>query len=150
MRPLTVTASALIQAPADKVYAIIADYRVGHPSILPKQYFGPLEILKGGIGAGTQLRFQMTAPGMTRKFRSEITEPEPGRVLMESAQVENENVPGSVSTFNVEPEGNGARVTIRTETQVSNWLEGFFTTMFLRQVYAQELKQLAEVVRNRR
>ncbi len=33
-----VTASAHIDAPPDRVYGIIADYRAGHPSILPAPF----------------------------------------------------------------------------------------------------------------
>ncbi len=50
--------SALIDAPAAKVYGIIADYREGHPSILPKPFFGSIQIERGGTGAGTVISFQ--------------------------------------------------------------------------------------------
>lgn len=43
-----VKASAVIAAPAPVVYSIIADYRHGHPSILPPRYFDNLEVLAGG------------------------------------------------------------------------------------------------------
>ncbi len=48
----TVVASADMDAPPDRVYAIIADYHNGHPHILPKQ-FRNLTVEKGGVGAGT-------------------------------------------------------------------------------------------------
>jgi hypothetical protein len=54
-----VTASAEIDAPAQRVYSILADYREGHPRILPKEYFPFLQVEQGGIGAGTRLHFQM-------------------------------------------------------------------------------------------
>mgnify|MGYP006197722543 CR=1 FL=1 len=34
-----------IAAPAAALYELIADYRNGHPRILPPEYFGPLEVL---------------------------------------------------------------------------------------------------------
>ena len=152
MKTQYVSASAIINASAKQVYAILADYRDGHPRILPKQYFSSLEVERGGIGAGTVIRFEMRAPGMTRTFHADITEPEPGRVLVESNRVEGNPASKSVTTFTVDPV-NGqqqARVTIDTALSVSNWLEGLFTTMFLRRVYAQELKQIAGLAEERR
>lgn len=43
-----VSASKLIAVPAAKIYAIIADYRNGHPRILPKPLFVSLEVEQGG------------------------------------------------------------------------------------------------------
>ncbi len=141
----------MINAPARQVYAILADYHEGHPRILPKQYFSSLEVKRGGVGAGTVIRFQMHAPGTTRTFLADVTEPEPGRVLMESNRVETEPASQSVTTFRVDPinDGQQAQVTISTALSVSNWLQGLFTTMFLRRVYAQELKQIAALAEER-
>ena len=75
--------SRSIQAAPQKVYAIIADYHNGHPRILPKPYFVALEVEEGGYGAGTVIRFQMKVMGRLQTFRAEISEPEPGRVLVE-------------------------------------------------------------------
>lgn len=145
MKTQQVTASAIIDAPAKRIYTILADYRDGHPRILPQQYFSALEVKQGGVGAGTTLRFQMRASGTTRTFLADVSEPEPGRVLVESNWLENDPTSISVTTFTVDPiDGEQrARVTISTTLSVSNWLEGLFTTMFLRRVYAQELKQIA-------
>jgi hypothetical protein len=52
-----------IPAPSQVVYDIIADYREGHPRILPPEYFGRLEVDVGGRGAGTKIRFEMKAFG---------------------------------------------------------------------------------------
>jgi uncharacterized protein YndB with AHSA1/START domain len=151
MKTQQVSASAIINAPASQVYSLLADYRDGHPRILPKQYFSSLEVERGGVGAGTVIRFQMRAPGTTRTFLADITEPEPGRVLVESNRVETDSAVQSVTTFTVDPI-NGeqqARVTISTTLSASNWLEGLFTSMFLRRVYAQELKQIAALAEER-
>jgi hypothetical protein len=144
MKTQQVTASALVNASAKKVYAILADYHDGHPRILPRQYFPFLEVERGGVGAGTVLRFEMRAPGMTRTFHADVTEPEPGRVLVESNWSETDPASKSVTTFMVDPvKGEQqTQVTISTVLSVSSWLEGLFTTMFLRRVYGQELKQI--------
>src|SRR6266403_913529 len=98
MKTCRVTTSAIIPAPAKQLYAIIADYRNGHPHIIPKPYFTYLEVEQGGIGAGTIIRFQMRVLGRTQNFRAVVTEPDPGRVL-----VETNNGGESVTTFTVDP-----------------------------------------------
>ena len=85
MPTITAQHEERIDAPAAKVYGILADYRVGHPSILPEQYFGPLVVEAGGEGEGTVIRFTMKAMGKEHTVRARITEPEPGRVLHETA-----------------------------------------------------------------
>src|SRR5512143_3795320 len=102
MPKLQVEADARIPATAERVYSIIADYHNGHPHILPKSYFSALEVEQGGIGAGTIIHFQMHVMGTTRLLRAEITEPEPGKVLVESYPAD-----GSVTTFTVRPEIDG-------------------------------------------
>jgi len=145
MKIYRVTESTLIQAPAKKVYSILANYHDGHPHILPKKYFSALEVEAGGIGAGTRVRFQMSALGKTRTFRAAITELVPGRTL-----VETDLDSGVVTTFTVLPveEDLGCHVTINTELKARDGVFGFLeqsmTSMFLRRVYVQELRLLAE------
>lgn len=140
-----ISASQLIHAPAKRVYAIIADYEQGHPRILPKPPFVSLAVEQGGIGEGTVIYVQMRVLGQTRPFRAVITEPDPGRVLVET----NDN--GYVTTFTVEPRADGqqAYVTISTDTTVRAGFLGSIQkralTRLLQPVYVQELAQLASV-----
>lgn len=150
MQTYRATGTALIQAPASVVYEIIVDYRDGHPRILPRPPFVSLEVERGGRGAGTIVRFEMTSFGRTQAFRATITEPEPGRVLVET------NDDGSpVTTFTVEPHEGGqrAKVTITTEGAISGgwlgWLERALTVRYLQGIYAQELKWLAKLAEER-
>jgi len=53
MRRAHAEASALIDAPAAEIYAVLTDYGNAHPHILPKPYFTKLAVEQGGIGAGT-------------------------------------------------------------------------------------------------
>jgi uncharacterized protein YndB with AHSA1/START domain len=141
-----IKASKIIQAAPEKVYAIIADYHNGHARILPKPYFVSLKVEEGGYGAGTVIRFQMKLMGRLQTFRAEISEPEPGRVL-----VETDLDTGAVTTFTVEEHGHSqaSRVTIRTVTQVRDGLfgtvEGWLTVRLLQPIYFKELDQLASV-----
>ena len=137
-----VTASATVGAPAEVVYSILADYDEGHPRILPREYFTFLAVERGGVGEGTLIRFGMRAFGKSRVARAAVTEPEPGRVLVETALDEG----GPVTTFVVEPEGRHSRVTFKTELTSAAGLAGvverFFATRYLKRVYALELRQL--------
>ena len=107
-----VSATARLNAPPRLVYDTIANYHTGHPRIVPKQ-FSNMRVEQGGIGAGTVITFQVTVLGRTTDFRAQITEPEPGRVLVETNTMGSD----SVTTFVVEPgaHANEAVVTIRTE-----------------------------------
>lgn len=138
----------MIEAPAELIYRTLADYREGHPSILPKRYFLSLEVEQGGFGEGTIINFQTRVLGTTQSFRSEITEPQPGSVLMET------NVGEMIgkTTFTVEPLNGGgrSRVTISTagKTQRNGglgFIEGLITKMMMRRIYKAELDQIALV-----
>lgn len=136
--------SADIPAPPAHVYRIIADYREGHPSILPPEYFDGLDVLEGGVGAGTRIRFTMLAFGKRNVAEAVITEPEPGRRLVETT------TDGLVTTFLVEPRdgGLGSRVTFDTRYEkrgLQGLLERLLVPRFLRRVYTAELARLAEV-----
>jgi hypothetical protein len=132
------------------VYRIIADYHDGHPHILPKPHFVSLTVEQGGLGAGTVIRFQMRLMGRLQTFRATITEPEPGRML-----VETDMQTGAVTTFTVEPHDDAqhAAVTIATTMSVRNGLlgrlQGWLTTRLLHPIYIKELAQLAQVAAQR-
>lgn len=140
-----VEASAHIDAPPARVYGIIADYRAGHPSILPKP-FKNFVVEKGGTGAGTIIRFEVHALGSVTRFRAIVTEPEPGRVLVET----NIEPADSLTTFTVVPNvAGGTDVTFLTEATTSRGglagaLERFLSTRFLKKLYAEELQLLPE------
>src|SRR5262245_20312160 len=128
---------AVINAPAAKLYAIVADYRVGHPSILPARIFSDLHVEQGGIGAGTVIRFKTTSAGQTREWHGTVIEPEPGRVLVEAYDT------GEVTTFRFDPVDEGrTKVTIETEWSrdgLKGWVERLLAPRLMRSVYVEEL-----------
>jgi len=143
-----VTASSVIEAPAELVYRTLADYREGHPSILPKAYFVSLEVEKGGFGEGTVINFQTKVLGATQSFRSEISEPQPGSVLVET----NVGEMAGKTTFTVEPLDGGSRsmVTIATDGKTKGGgafgvIERLITKMMMRRIYKAELDQIGRV-----
>ena len=135
-----VSATARISAAPDRVYQIIADYRNGHPHILPKA-FRNLVVEAGGVGAGTVITFEVPGFGMTRRLRAAITEPQPGRVLVES----NMDPEPSVTTFTVEPAegGHASDVTIETRLGAKPGILGSIdramSSGFLKALYREEL-----------
>ena len=141
-----VSASATIPARCERVYSLIANYKNGHPRILPKQ-FTSLVVEQGGVGAGTIIRFQLRVFGKKQTFRAVITEPEPGRVLVETYLDANK----AVTTFTVNPGAAPAdsHITISTELRVRSGflgkIEKTLSTLLLRPTYVQELKNLARV-----
>src|SRR5579864_5793069 len=146
-----VSASATIPARRERVYSLIANYKDGHPRILPRQ-FTSLVVEQGGVGAGTIIRFQMRVFGKKKTFRAAITEPEPGRVLVETDLDTN----GAVTTFTVNPGPVQvtADVTIATELPVRAGILGVIeralSTRFLRPIYARELVLLADCTDGRK
>lgn len=148
MPAISISESAVIPAPAAVVYDVIADYNTGHPSILPPEYFGRLDVLAGGRGAGTKIRFEMKAFGRTNVATGDVTEPVPGRELRETLTT------GIVTTFLVEPvQPSESRVTITTaytKPGISGWIESLLAPGYLRRVYVAELAQLARVASSHR
>jgi uncharacterized protein YndB with AHSA1/START domain len=146
----TISATRLLHAPPRRVYDTIANYHTGHPKIVPDQ-FSNLRVERGGIGAGTVITFDVKVLGRTTTFRAEVTEPEPGRVLVET------NVAGSdsVTTFIVEPgaHANESVVTIKTEMTdrggLGGAIEKFVTRRVLRPMYDEELRRLESVAADR-
>jgi len=140
---IKVNAFAVVPLTPQRAWAIIADYRTGHPRILPPKYFSGLTVEAGGVGAGTRVRFEMHAFGNHQILHAEITEPEPGRVLLETV-VES----GAATTFTIEPLAGGtqSRVTIRTEYAregISGWIEALFAPRLLKTIYLEELELLS-------
>jgi hypothetical protein len=132
-----------IGAPAGVVYDLLADYRVGHPSILPPAFID-LVVDEGGYGAGTRIHFDATLLGRRDQLTAVIEEPEPGRVLIERYPDR-----GMATTFTIEPDAANCRVTIRTEieaTPVSAFFQRLFVPALLRRIFREELVNIEREV----
>ena len=147
MGKIEITVSQVISAPSEKIYSLIADYREGHPKILPKPHFLSFEVEEGGVGAGTIIAFQMDVMGKTQDFRAEVTEPEPGHVLVETDL--NTSAPTTFTVDLIDPQT--SLVTISTVLQTRDGLlgklEGWFTRRFLTPIYEEELKLLEQIAK---
>lgn len=142
----TVEESRIIDAPAETIYATLADYRVSHPAILPRAFSG-VEVERGGTGEGTIAHAHMKVMGQQFHYRLVVTEPKPGRVLQEV-----DEAAGVYTTFTVEPLGAAqSRVTIaskfREAAGIKGWLEKQMNPGITRRLYREELENIAAYVK---
>jgi hypothetical protein len=151
MRQITVKAEAVLEAPSEEVYVTIADYHQGHPKILPKE-FSDLQVEQGGYGAGSIIRFKMHVLGMDQSFYHRVSEPEPGRVLVEQDIDPPQQI---ATTFRVTPleQGQKSHVEISTTIHPSPGLRGLVESILVPminpRIYQKELKLLEEVAQRR-
>jgi uncharacterized protein YndB with AHSA1/START domain len=145
MGKVEASAERTIDAPAGQVYGHLADMHQ-HPRFLPPA-FSDFAVEEGGVGAGTVTRFAVTAGGRTRTYRMRVTEPDPGRVLVESDA--NSSL---VTTFNVEPQGGKSLVRISTSWDGASGIGGFFERTFapraMHRIYLDELDRLNAYARD--
>ncbi len=155
MTQIHLKAAADLDARAEDVYATIADYHEGHPSILPQLRLGglyDLRVEQGGYGAGTIMRFKSRMLGAEQEFYQRVSEPEPGRVLVEQDIDSPQN---EQSTFTVTPvdQGQRARVEITTTMNASPGLRGAaeraVMALVMPRLYRRELQLLEAVAQKR-
>jgi uncharacterized protein YndB with AHSA1/START domain len=139
MAKVTASAERMIDAPAAQVYGYLADQNQ-HAKFLPPA-FSDFQVVEGGVGAGSATRFKITAGGRTREYNMRVSEPEPGRTLVETDQ-------GSSlrTTFTVTPQGDNSLVNITTSWDGAGGIGGFFEKTFapraLHRLYLDELSRL--------
>ena len=135
-----------IDVPAAVVYRLIADFENHHPRFLPPA-FSELELESGGVGAGTVHRVTIRAAGRSQTYRMRVDEPEPGRVLTET-QLDGP----AVTTYTVDPEGQGSRVRLETEWAAAAGPSGIadrlLGPLFARRLYADLLERLDRYARD--
>src|SRR6476620_11096492 len=137
----TIVAERRLAAPPELLYLCLANYRDHHrPDGFLPPAFTDFNVIRGGVGAGTEVSWTVTAGGRPRAIRATISEPEPGRTLLETAdRVE--------TTFTVDPDPDGALV--RFETVIDDpGIQGILTRLFaerlLRPLYEEELTSLED------
>lgn len=151
MRQIRVKAGAVLEAPAEGVFATIADYRQGHPNILPKEFYD-LQVEQGGYGAGTIFRFKSRVLGVEQSYYQRVSELEPGRVLVEQ---DIDSVQQITTTFRVtplEPEQKShveISTTMRPSPGVRGLVERILIPLINARIYQKELKLLEGVAQRR-
>jgi len=152
MGQITAKAASVLDARPEDVYATIADYQHGHPNILPKEHIYDLKVEQGGYGAGTIIRFKFKVLGVAQSFHQRISEPEPGRVLVEQDIDAPQHI---TTTFTVTPveQAQKSHVEIATTMDASPGLAGLVESIVVPlvnlSVYRKELKLLEAVAQKR-
>lgn len=147
MAEVKATAERVIDQPSDAVYAALADYAGSRAGILPENY-REYEVLAGGRGAGTTVRWKLQATKKrVRDCLVQVTEPAPGTL------VESDQNSTMVTTWTVEPRGAGSSsVHVQTTWQgaggVAGFFEGVFAPLGLRRIHTATLDRLAATVRS--
>ncbi|MFD4191883.1 MULTISPECIES: SRPBCC family protein [Amycolatopsis] len=143
MAKVTASAERTIDAPADKVRALVADYAETRPKILTEHY-RDYEVVEGGTGAGTKAKWKLQATSKrVRDVAASVSEPEAGTL------VETDANSSMVTTWTVRPAGERSVVRIETTWQGAGGIGGFFEKTFapggLRRIYDGVLGKLAEL-----
>lgn len=128
-----------MDVPAQVAYHCLADYREHHrPDGFLPPAFVEFEVHRGGVGAGTEASWTVELGGRTRRMSATISEPEPGRRLVETGD-------GVVTTFTVAPSDGGCVVRFDTEFDQPG-LDGIVLRLFIGRLlgplYADELERL--------
>jgi Polyketide cyclase / dehydrase and lipid transport len=145
MSRIQVKAVAVLNARAEDVYSTLADYRNGHPLIVPPEVFFDFQVEQGGYGAGTVLRFKMKVLGTVRELYQRVSEPEPGRVLVER---DIESKEDAITTFTVDPVDDGQKARVEIETNLIapsgliGLIQGIMLPLINKSIYQKELKNL--------
>jgi hypothetical protein len=130
-----------IGAPAPVVYHLLADYREHHrPSGFLPRAFEQLEIVRGGVGAGTEYSLVMTVGGRRRAVGATVSEPIPGHTLIETGS-------GIETTFTIEPTSDGSHVrfeTVMDGAGLQGILNRLFAARMIRPIYEDELRRLED------
>jgi polyketide cyclase/dehydrase/lipid transport protein len=140
MSTLRLSAERVLDVPADVVYHCLADYVEHHkPGGFLPPTFKDLRVDRGGIGAGTTITFTTVVAGSSRTVTHSVTEPEPGRLLVEAGD-------GDSTTFTVDLAG-PTRCKVRIDSVLHlGGLQGLVGQLLvprlLRPVYEDELSRL--------
>ncbi|RSM70944.1 polyketide cyclase [Amycolatopsis sp. WAC 01375] len=144
MGKVTAIAERTIEAPADKVRALVADYTETRPKLLTEHY-RDYEVTEGGVGAGTKASWKLQATSKrVRDVAATVTEPSEGTL------VETDANSSMVTTWTVREVPEGSLVRIETTWDGAGGIGGFFEKTFapggLKRIYEGVLGKLAEVV----
>jgi uncharacterized protein YndB with AHSA1/START domain len=144
MGKVTATAERTIDAPVEKVRAVVADYRESRPKILTEHY-RDYEVTDGGTGAGTKAHWKLQATSKrVRDVAATVSEPAPGTI------VETDENSSMVTTWTVREAGEKSLVRIETSWDGAGGIGGFFEKTFapggLKRIYDGVLANLASTV----
>lgn len=146
-KPVHAERTETINTRPEILYGILRDYAHGHPKILPREHFTSVSVLKGGQGTGTVVKLTMRAFGSEVTNVMTVTEPEPGRLI-----VERDDDAGVVTSFSLTPIEGSSKTSLRIATEwkakpgIKGFIEGVLTPCVARMMYKKEFRKIAEYV----
>ncbi len=138
MARVVARSSIAVQAPPERVLALLRDYRDGRPRILTDNY-SDFRVLEGGSGEGTLIAYHFAAGGRERDYRLRVSE-SPGAIQ------EADELSSFVNTWAVSPSQGASQVTVESSWNgaggVGGIFEGLFAPIGLRRIQASLLRNL--------
>jgi hypothetical protein len=152
MKQIKVKAAAVLAARSEDAYATIADYREGHPNIMPKENWYNFQLEQGGYGEGTVYHITSCVLGVEKSYHHRVSEPEPGRILVEH---EIGSIPEETNRFTVRPLEQGEKchveiaVTMNPSPGLKGLVERVVVPLVIPALLCKELKLLEAVAKKR-
>jgi hypothetical protein len=146
MGKIHVETERTIAASPDRVYAFLADYRHKRPEILTPNFLD-YTVEQGGRGSGTVISYRLNAGRRERAYKMKVDEPKKGRTLRER-----DTESSLVTTWTVNPAGNGKQSTVRVTTEweggggIGGFMERRFAPGGVRRIYDDMLSRLDQAL----
>jgi uncharacterized protein YndB with AHSA1/START domain len=143
MSNIYVKSEQVIDAPPEKIYAALKDYRQLRPQILTPNFLD-YRVKQGGVGKGTVIDYRLKATGRERPYHMQVDETVRGKVL-----TERDTNSSLITRWTLLPVKGGKKtqVSLSSEWEGSSGIGGFFERTFapmgLRRIYGSMLSMLA-------
>jgi uncharacterized protein YndB with AHSA1/START domain len=143
MSNIYVKSEQVIDAPPEKIYAALKDYRQLRPQILTPNFLD-YRVKQGGVGKGTVIDYRLKAAGRERPYHMQVDETVRGKVL-----TERDTNSSLITRWTLLPvkDGKKTQVSLSSEWEGSSGIGGFFERTFapmgLRRIYGSMLSMLA-------
>jgi uncharacterized protein YndB with AHSA1/START domain len=131
-----------VEAPMERVWALLRDYRVARPRVLT-EHFGDYEVRERAEGAGgTVIEYRLRVGRHHGRHVIAVQEPVAGRMLRER-----DRTSALVSTWTLTPGGEGERTVVRLavalrDPQIAGWLARVQARRALRRLCGQLLERV--------
>jgi uncharacterized protein YndB with AHSA1/START domain len=147
-RRVSVEVERTVDAPMERVWALLRDYLVARPRLL-SEHFRDYGVEQGGTGAGTVIAYRLRVGHHEGDHVVDIGEPVPGRLLRERARASS-----WLSTWTLTPGGEGERTVVRLtvalrDPQISGWLARVRARRALRRLCGRLLERVDAELRVR-
>jgi hypothetical protein len=147
-RRISVAVEHTVDAPLERVWALLRDYRVARPRLLT-EHFSHYAVQDGSDGAGTVIEYQLRVGRHQGRHVLAVQEPVAGRMLQER-----DRTSAWVSTWTLTPGGEGERTMMRLavalrDPQINGWLARVRSRRALRRLCGHLLARIDVDLRQR-